>query len=120
MLSCEKARHGVRHAICEHLQRLERTHCDFDLTNETVPIELDVIDTFDRMMQLRPSAAAYARVAYARELQGNIRGAIESMKLAAGSCRAIRDSTSIRNESSPPQASSRKASRAASSRSSAE
>jgi len=40
-------------------------------------------DAFDRMMQLRPSAAAYARVAYARELQGNLAGAIESMKLAA-------------------------------------
>lgn len=38
---------------------------------------------FDRMMQLRPSAAAYARVAYARELQGDIDGAIASMKLAA-------------------------------------
>lgn len=38
---------------------------------------------FDRMMQLRPSAAAYARVAYARELQGDINGAIASMKLAA-------------------------------------
>ncbi len=35
------------------------------------------------MMALRPSAAAYARVAYARELQGNLTGAIEAMKLAA-------------------------------------
>ena len=40
-------------------------------------------DAFDRMMTLRPSAAAYARVAYARELQGNLTGAIEAMKLAA-------------------------------------
>lgn len=38
---------------------------------------------FDRMMALRPSAAAYARVAYARELQGDVKGAIASMKLAA-------------------------------------
>ena len=38
---------------------------------------------FDRMMTLRPSAAAYARVAYARELQGDLTGALESMKLAA-------------------------------------
>ncbi len=38
---------------------------------------------FDKMMQTRPSAAAYARVAYARELQGNLAGAIESMALAA-------------------------------------
>ena len=40
-------------------------------------------DAFDKMMALRPSAASYARVAYARELQGNLTGAIESMKLAA-------------------------------------
>jgi tetratricopeptide (TPR) repeat protein len=40
-------------------------------------------DAFDRMMTLRPSAAAYARVAYARELQGNLAGAIASMTLAA-------------------------------------
>src|SRR6185369_4612381 len=34
-------------------------------------------DAFDRMMQLRPGAASYARVAYARELQGNLRGALQ-------------------------------------------
>jgi tetratricopeptide (TPR) repeat protein len=39
-------------------------------------------DAFDRMMAIRPGAAAYARVAYARELQGNLTGALESMKLA--------------------------------------
>ena len=38
---------------------------------------------FDRMMALRPGAPSYARVAYARELQGNLAGAIEAMKLAA-------------------------------------
>jgi tetratricopeptide (TPR) repeat protein len=44
----------------------------------------EAFDAFDRMMALRPSASAYARVAYARELQGNLTGALESMKLAAG------------------------------------
>src|SRR5262245_23340918 len=43
----------------------------------------EAFDAFDRMMALRPSAMSYARVAYARELQGNIAGAVESMKLAA-------------------------------------
>jgi tetratricopeptide (TPR) repeat protein len=43
----------------------------------------EAFGAFDRMMQLRPSAAAYARVAYARELQGNLAGALEVMKLAA-------------------------------------
>lgn len=39
-------------------------------------------DAFDKMMTLRPGAPSYARVAYARELQGNLVGAIEAMKLA--------------------------------------
>src|SRR3989475_5330811 len=40
-------------------------------------------DAYDRMMALRPSAAAYSRVATARELQGHLAGALESMRLAA-------------------------------------
>jgi tetratricopeptide (TPR) repeat protein len=40
-------------------------------------------DAFDRMMALRPGAASYARVSYARELQGNLAGALAAMKLAA-------------------------------------
>jgi tetratricopeptide (TPR) repeat protein len=41
-------------------------------------------------MQLRPGAASYSRVAYARELQGNLKGALESMNLAA-------DATDVRD-----------------------
>jgi len=51
-------------------------------------------DAFDRMVALRPSAAAYARVAYARELQGNLTGAIDAMTLAAGAT-AADDSESL-------------------------
>jgi tetratricopeptide (TPR) repeat protein len=40
-------------------------------------------EAFDKMMALRPSSASYARVAYARELQGNLNGAVEAMTLAA-------------------------------------
>ena len=43
----------------------------------------EAFDAFDRMMALRPSAAAYARVAYARELQGDLAGALRAMTLAA-------------------------------------
>jgi tetratricopeptide (TPR) repeat protein len=43
----------------------------------------EAFDAFDRMMKMRPSASAYARVAYARELQGNVTGAVDAMKLAA-------------------------------------
>jgi tetratricopeptide (TPR) repeat protein len=37
---------------------------------------------FDRMAARRPSASVYARVAYARELQGDLRGAREAMRAA--------------------------------------
>jgi tetratricopeptide (TPR) repeat protein len=40
-------------------------------------------DAFDKMMALRPNAAAYARTAYARELQGDVEGALGAMRLAA-------------------------------------
>ena len=43
----------------------------------------EAFDAFDRMMNLKPNAASYSRVAYARELQGNLTGALESMRLAA-------------------------------------
>jgi tetratricopeptide (TPR) repeat protein len=37
---------------------------------------------FDRFAKLRPGLAAYARVSHARELLGDVTGAIEAMKLA--------------------------------------
>lgn len=40
---------------------------------------------FDRMTALRPSANAYARISYARELTGDLRGAREAMELAVDS-----------------------------------
>ena len=47
---------------------------------------------FDRMVSLRPSLASYARVAYARELTGDLVGALGAMQLAresaAGGARA--------------------------------
>jgi len=40
---------------------------------------------FDRMAALKPTANAYARVSYARELLGDAEGAIEAMELAVDS-----------------------------------
>jgi len=40
-------------------------------------------DAFDRMVQRRPTAAAYARASYARELQGDLAGALRLMQMAA-------------------------------------
>jgi tetratricopeptide (TPR) repeat protein len=38
--------------------------------------------TFDRMAALKPNASSYARVSYARELRGDVAGAIAAMELA--------------------------------------
>jgi tetratricopeptide (TPR) repeat protein len=40
-------------------------------------------DAFDRMAAIKPAAAAYARVSYARELQGDLAGALDTMRMAA-------------------------------------
>jgi tetratricopeptide (TPR) repeat protein len=40
-------------------------------------------DAFDKMMSMRPSATAYARVSYAREIRGDLDGALAAMRLAA-------------------------------------
>ena len=45
----------------------------------------DAFATFDKMMELRPSAGAYARASYARELRGDLQGALHAMTLAAKS-----------------------------------
>ena len=42
----------------------------------------DAFRAFDRMVSLRPNLAAYARVAYARELTGDLEGALAAMRLA--------------------------------------
>ena len=42
----------------------------------------DAFAAFDRMGTLKPSLASYARVAHARELLGDVPGAIEAMRLA--------------------------------------
>ena len=42
----------------------------------------EAFDAFDRMASLKPTAAAYARIAYARELQGNLEGALTAMRMA--------------------------------------
>ncbi|TML17368.1 MAG: tetratricopeptide repeat protein [Actinobacteria bacterium] len=39
-------------------------------------------ETFDRMVSLKPSLSSYARISYARELIGDVRGAATAMRLA--------------------------------------
>jgi tetratricopeptide (TPR) repeat protein len=45
--------------------------------------------TFDRMAALKPTVAAYARIAYARELLGDTEGALRAMKLAVSAGAAL-------------------------------
>ncbi len=48
----------------------------------------DAFEAFDTMMTMRPNGAAYARIAYARELKGHARGALEAMQMAVQSTTA--------------------------------
>ena len=43
----------------------------------------EAFDSFDQVMKHRPDAGAYARVAYARELQGDLDGALQLMRMSA-------------------------------------
>jgi tetratricopeptide (TPR) repeat protein len=43
----------------------------------------EAFDSFDQVMEHRPDAGAYARVAYARELQGDLDGALQLMRMSA-------------------------------------
>jgi tetratricopeptide (TPR) repeat protein len=43
----------------------------------------EAFDSFDKVMQHRPDAGAYARAAYARELQGDLGGALQLMQMSA-------------------------------------
>ncbi|MEX1046336.1 MAG: tetratricopeptide repeat protein [Actinomycetota bacterium] len=51
----------------------------------------DAFRAFQRMVNLRPDMASYARVSYARELQGDLPGAIRAMKLALESASTRED-----------------------------
>ena len=42
----------------------------------------DAFAAFDRMAALKPNASAYSRVSYARELTGDVPGALDAMQLA--------------------------------------
>jgi len=44
----------------------------------------EAFSTFNRMVSLKPSLASYARISYARELLGDVRGAAAAMQLAIG------------------------------------
>jgi len=45
----------------------------------------EAFETFNRMVSLKPTVSSYARVSYARELLGDVRGAEQAMQLAVDS-----------------------------------
>jgi tetratricopeptide (TPR) repeat protein len=54
----------------------------------------DAFRSFDRMASIKPDVASYARVSYARELRGDVRGAERAMSLAASSAVGAREASS--------------------------
>jgi len=82
------AQHRFREALAE-ARRCRAIRKDDDVIDGIIgdaSIELGdyaaAFSAFDRMMLSRPDAASYARVSYARELQGDLAGAIGLMSMA--------------------------------------
>jgi tetratricopeptide (TPR) repeat protein len=82
------SQHRFREAIAaaEQARRAEPADAWNDGVIGDAQLELGDYDAaftaFDAMIRKRPSAAAYARAAYARELQGDLDGALRLMQMA--------------------------------------
>jgi tetratricopeptide (TPR) repeat protein len=82
------AQHRFREALHEaqRCRVIRRDDSSIDGIIGDASLELGDYDTafsaFDRMMAAKPDATAYARVSYARELQGDLAGAITLMTMA--------------------------------------
>jgi tetratricopeptide (TPR) repeat protein len=82
------SQHRFRDAlsVAERARELRPTDAwNFGVMGDAL-IELGEYDkafqAFDTMMSIRPGAAAYARVSYARELRGDLQGALQAMEFA--------------------------------------
>ena len=53
----------------------------------------DAVATFQKMVNLRPDQTSYARVSYARELHGDLQGAIAAMQMAVDAAPAGNEGT---------------------------
>jgi tetratricopeptide (TPR) repeat protein len=82
------ARHDFSEALRDGREAAERNPDDGDVYGVIgdALVELGryraAFDTFQTMVDTEPGVAAYARVSYARELRGDVRGAIEAMAAA--------------------------------------
>lgn len=82
------SQHRFREAtvLAERLVRLEPADAWLQGAIGDAALEMGeydrAFDAFDRMAAMRPDSSSYARVAYARELQGDLDGALHVMTLA--------------------------------------
>jgi tetratricopeptide (TPR) repeat protein len=85
-LAASRHRFGESLVLAQRAQRLEPgIAAVYGLIGDAA-LELGRYDrafaAFDRMARLKPSANAYARISYARELLGDVEGAVDAMHLA--------------------------------------
>jgi tetratricopeptide (TPR) repeat protein len=89
--SRELSRHRFRNALTDGMRAraLSPTTARNDGVIGDALVELGryraAFAAFDRMAALKPSLDSYARISYARELEGNFGGAVEAMRLALSS-----------------------------------
>ena len=88
LASLAASRHRFEDALAfaRHAQRLAPVNATVDAVLGDASVELgryrQAFAAFDRMARLKPSLAAYVRVAYARELLGRPAGGIDAMRMA--------------------------------------
>ena len=73
------------HSVVGQSQSLRSTARGYGIVGDAL-VELgryeEAFETFNKMVTLKPSVSSYARVSYARELLGDVAGAVEAMRLA--------------------------------------
>lgn len=85
------SQHRFREAtlLAERLARLEPADAWLQGAIGDAALEMGeydrAFDAFDRMAEMRPDSSSYARVAYARELRGDLDGALAIMRMALDS-----------------------------------
>ena len=85
------SRHDFRAALAlgrRAVRRSPTTAAGYGVVGDAL-VELgryeEAFETFNKMVALKPSVSSYARVSYARELLGDVRGAAQAMQLAVDS-----------------------------------
>ncbi|MBD0283431.1 MAG: tetratricopeptide repeat protein [Thermoleophilaceae bacterium] len=93
---------GLRHDFHEQLRLGLRAHRIMPELADPLPVIADAqvelgryraaAGTIQRMLDLKPNLASYARVSYLRELSGDLEGAVEAMRLAVSAGAGVPES----------------------------